>query len=116
MSDEKDEWVVCSGGFFVRPGGIGYTINILEAGVWPFDEAKNFITGNQCIARRPDFIKEPEATPTERPKDLRDEFAMAALSGLLAGGATYGGRTDDRRATAGDAYAFATAMMEAREK
>lgn len=46
---------------------------------------------------------------------LRDRFAMAALAGLLAGDATYEGRTDDRAATAKDALAFADAMMEARK-
>lgn len=41
----------------------------------------------------------------------RDYFAAAALTGLLAANATYGGATDDRTALAGDALAFADALI-----
>lgn len=45
---------------------------------------------------------------------LRDYFAGQALAGLLASGATYGGRTDNRSALAADAYAIAYAMLQER--
>lgn len=51
----------------------------------------------------------------DKPKSLRDEYAIAALTGLLAANATYGGRTDNRKALAADALAIADAMMEARK-
>ena len=47
---------------------------------------------------------------------LRDYFAGQALAGLLASGATYGGRTDNRSALAADAYAIAYAMLQERLK
>lgn len=46
---------------------------------------------------------------------LRDWFAGQALAGLLAGHATYGGRTDARSVLAQDAYAHAEAMLAARK-
>lgn len=57
---------------------------------------------NDCTAR--------SFAPTET---LRDEFAMAALSGLLAEGTTLRLTTHD---TATAAYEYADAMMKEREK
>ena len=47
------------------------------------------------------------------PKTLRDEFAMAALSGIIA---TPNLQTTDVKILAGAAYGLADAMMEARKK
>lgn len=44
---------------------------------------------------------------------LREYYAGKALVGLLAGNATYGGRTDNRDELAKDAVAFADAMLVA---
>ena len=57
--------------------------------------------------------KSYEATLTERPKDLRDEFTMAALSGLLAHIGLDGTPPTD---IADIVDEIAGAMMEAREK
>jgi hypothetical protein len=51
---------------------------------------------------------------TEPVKTLRDEFAMAALTGLLAMGAD-GGWSAEPGAYAKRAYAYADAMLAARE-
>jgi hypothetical protein len=54
----------------------------------------------------------------QRPKDLRDEFAMAALQGMIAG---YNGNLTDKtnnsymeNGCAAAAYGFADAMLKAR--
>jgi hypothetical protein len=52
----------------------------------------------------------PADTPAPEVKNLRDEFAMAALQGLLAG------KYDLDRGLSQYAYEYADAMMEARKK
>ena len=49
----------------------------------------------------------------ERSPTLRDQFAMAALSGLLANPETHWRNIDD---AGKEAYIFADSAMEAREK
>jgi len=67
---------------------------------------------------KPVTLPEPPALPTmpvyDRPRDIqrRDEFAMAALTGLLA--ARFITFTD-RRFYAETAYALADAMLKQRE-
>lgn len=76
--------------------------------------------GSYCQSIRSDYdlvlrIEHPEPAQLEpRPKDLRDEFAMVALQGILA---SYAGSTkapDDER-LAKYAYNLADAMMKERE-
>lgn len=43
----------------------------------------------------------------------REAFAMAAMQGMLAGNATYNGKSDDRGALARDAVAHADALLAA---
>lgn len=45
-------------------------------------------------------------------RERRFEFAKAALQGLLASNAVYGGRTNNYEALARDAWATADAMMK----
>lgn len=62
----------------------------------------------------------------DRPKDLRDEFAMAALAPIILDGRVMAGEAitavlsfppgEYERRVARRAYAYADAMMEAREK
>ena len=52
----------------------------------------------------------PADTPAPETKTLRDEFAMAALIGLLAAGSMWSGEA------AAEAWRQADAMMEARKK
>ena len=47
---------------------------------------------------------------------IRDYFAGAAMTGLLASNAMYSGKTNDRDALALDAYAHADAMISERNK
>ena len=54
-----------------------------------------------------------EGVPAVRPKDLRDEFAMAALTGMYAAG--YGTADCTVSEIAHDAYRLSDAMMEARD-
>lgn len=51
--------------------------------------------------------------PLPEAETLRDRFAMAALTGLLAGRQRYS--TVTRRERAENAYKYADAMMEARK-
>ena len=46
---------------------------------------------------------------------LRDEFAMAALTGILAARPYHGTRSDDATVFAAAAYALADAMLKQRE-
>jgi hypothetical protein len=77
-------------------------------------EDGSFVRGNPC---KTDLISEvyvSDTPPSDKPepetKTLRDEFAMAALQGMLA--------RDDfhARDVARDAYEYAYEMMEARKK
>ena len=55
----------------------------------------------------------PAEAPALETKTLRDEFAMAALQGLMA---NPDNPPDTRREWAEEAYLYADAMMEARKK
>ena len=52
---------------------------------------------------------ESKGVPAVRPKDLRDEFAMAALTGLLADPSV----TDVKGSIARSCYLYADDMLEA---
>lgn len=58
---------------------------------------------------------EPDAPPTEQPETLRDRFAMAALTGMLAATA-HDSNWPSPAEIATRASEYADAMMEAREK
>jgi hypothetical protein len=67
----------------------------------------------------PDTIDAEQAAKQER-KQLRDEFAKAALQGLVgissSSGEPYGGEENHRAWIAAEAYALADAMLAEREK
>jgi hypothetical protein len=60
------------------------------------------------------IVQPAEAAPVKAPKTLRDEFAMAALTGLLASGSTSPADFPHKISTW--AYAQADAMLKERSK
>lgn len=75
----------------------------INAGCYHFD-GTGLGVGKMAIRNR--------AAPTEQPKTLRDEFAMAALQGMVTGPQ----QPWKPEIVAGEAYALADAMMAERER
>ena len=78
--------------------------NIENGGVWP---------ACTCSKTPPLIVQDSKIEPTPSLKTLRDEFAMSALTGVLAG---YGGGDIYPQKLAKTCHEIADAMMIAREK
>ena len=111
-----NEWIEWNGGEMPVPGNTVVDIKCFNTAVFAEQIAGccmwNRIDGYRIVAYR---ITQPEqkTEPTDAPKTLRDEFAMAALTGILA-------NTDLSNSTAHEfaeiAYGQADAMMTERRK
>jgi len=65
------------------------------------------------VSKTPYFDKVQERYAIPEPPTLRDQFAMAALTGFVASGKL--GEAYTQEVLAGASYQIADAMMEARE-
>jgi len=95
--------------------GCNYTFTAIG---YTWNEDGSFVRGNPY---KLDFVSEvyvsdtpPADAPAPEAKTLRDEFAMAALTGVMAQAVDDGNMGSGDWAS--DAYFFADMMMEARKK